>query len=158
MGELTAYGNRVTSVFQLIGTLENDITKSVAWAFCQCPSFAKAVFDTILGIDCDPERIQITYQQWEENKGITDLEITDNCLFYAIIEAKRGWILPGAEQLTMYSKRKAICESRAQKKIIISMSECSNEYADSYLPFVSLMKYRSSIFHGDGFIEWQPIR
>ncbi len=30
MGELTAYGNRVTSVFQLIGTLENDITKSVA--------------------------------------------------------------------------------------------------------------------------------
>ena len=30
MSELTAHGSEVTSVFQLIGTLENDITKSIA--------------------------------------------------------------------------------------------------------------------------------
>lgn len=30
MGELYAYGSEVTSVFQLIGTLEDDITKSIA--------------------------------------------------------------------------------------------------------------------------------
>ena len=31
MGELIAYGSKVTSIFQLIGTLENDITKSIAY-------------------------------------------------------------------------------------------------------------------------------
>jgi hypothetical protein len=45
MGELIAYGSKVTSIFQLIGTLENDITKSIAWALCQCPYFSKCVFD-----------------------------------------------------------------------------------------------------------------
>ena len=40
MGELNAYGSKVTSIFQLIGTLENDITKSIAWALCQtCCAF-----------------------------------------------------------------------------------------------------------------------
>ena len=33
MGELIAYGSMVTSIFQLIGTLENDITKSIASSF-----------------------------------------------------------------------------------------------------------------------------
>ena len=28
MGELIAYGNEITNVFQLMGKLENDITKS----------------------------------------------------------------------------------------------------------------------------------
>ena len=40
MGELNAYGSKVTSIFQLIGTLENDITKNIAWALCQtCCAF-----------------------------------------------------------------------------------------------------------------------
>lgn len=30
MSELIAYGSEVTSVFQLIGMLEDDITKSIA--------------------------------------------------------------------------------------------------------------------------------
>ena len=30
------------------------------------PYFSKCVFDEILGIDCDPEQIKISYQQWEE--------------------------------------------------------------------------------------------
>ena len=134
MSELTAYGNNITSVFQLIGTLENDITKSVAWALCQCPVFSKKLFDELLQIDCNPDKISIKYQQWESRKGITDLEITDGELFYAIIEAKRGWILPGSEQLTMYSERKDLQDSKAINKVIVSMSECSDEYTDAYLP------------------------
>ncbi len=38
----------------------------------------------------------IRYQEFEKDKGITDLEITDNQKFYIIIEAKRGWVLPGS--------------------------------------------------------------
>lgn len=138
MGELTAYGSQVTSVFQLIGTLENDITKSIAWAFCQCSSFSKRVFDEFFGIDCNPDNILISYQQWEAKKGITDLEITDNDLFYVIIEAKRGWVLPGSEQITLYSERKSLTDSQAKNKAIITMSECSDDYAAAYLPFICI--------------------
>ncbi|MCR5323020.1 MAG: hypothetical protein K6E85_07105 [Lachnospiraceae bacterium] len=135
MGDLTAYGGKVTSVFQLIGTLENDITKSVAWALCQCPVFAKKVFDGLFDIDCVPEKIRINYQVAEKEKGITDLEITDDEFFYAIIEAKRGWNLPCADQLSLYYDRSNFSNSTVQNKAIITMSECSVEYADEYLPF-----------------------
>lgn len=135
MGELTAYGSEVTSVFQLIGTLENDITKSIAWALTNCPVFLKGIISEILNIDIDPGRVRIKYQDFEKDKGITDLEITDDELFYIIVEAKRGWILPGDSQLTLYTERRAIRQSSVENKAIVSMSECSMDYANSYLPF-----------------------
>ena len=52
-----------------------------------------------------------------------------------IIEAKRGWILPGASQLSLYATRHDIVRSSAIHKAIVSMSECSDTYADLYLPF-----------------------
>ncbi len=134
MSELKAYGKNITNVFQLIGNLENDITKSVAWALCQCPVFAKTVIDELFNIDCDPDCIIIKYQVSEKTKGITDLEITDEKLFYAIVEAKRGWVLPGEKQLKLYYDRSAFSKSPAKNKAIITMSECSAEYADEYLP------------------------
>ncbi len=134
MGELVAYGNVVTNVFKLIGELENDITKSVAWALVKCPGFAKNVIDSVLGIDSDPDKIRIEYQQWEGEKGITDLEITDFDQYYMIIEAKRGWVLPGLLQLKKYSERKGILSSPAKSKAIVTMSECSVEYAESHSP------------------------
>lgn len=135
MGELIACGSEVTSVFQLIGTLENDITKSIAWALANCPVFLKEIISEILNVDVDPNKVRIKYQDFEKNKGITDLEITDDDLVYIIVEAKRGWILPGDSQLTLYTERRAIQQSSAKYKAIVSMSECSTDYADSYLPF-----------------------
>lgn len=135
MSELVAYGAEVSSIFQLIGNLENDITKSIAWALARCPEFLKLVIKEVMSIDINPEHARIKYQEFEKDKGITDLEITDDSSFYIIIEAKRGWILPGAEQLKLYSKRRNIVESPAPNKAIISMSECSEEYANAYLPF-----------------------
>jgi len=134
MGELIAYGNEITNVFQLIGTLENDITKSIAWALCKCPVFMKSVMKELLSIDIDTKKIRIGYQEFEKDKGITDLEITDNEQFYIIVEAKRGWIMPEHEQLALYSKRKSIVQSGVKNKAIVTMSECSQEYAKAYLP------------------------
>ena len=37
MAELFAHNERVETVFDLIGGKENDITKSIAWAFVKCP-------------------------------------------------------------------------------------------------------------------------
>lgn len=133
MGELYAFGSEVTSVFQLIGTHEDDITKNIAWALCNCPVFLKQIVADVLGIDIDPDKVRIKYQESEKEKGRTDLELTDDELFYLIIEAKRGWNLPGKEQLTLYSKRKNLVQSSVKHKAIVSMSECSDTYAASYL-------------------------
>ena len=138
LGELFAYGAEITSVFQLIGTLENDITKSIAWSLCKCPIFTRKIIYEILGINIEPAKVRIGYQEFEKNKGITDLEITDDELFYIIIEAKKGWILPGGEQLALYSRREAISKSCLKYKAIISLSECSEEYAELYLPFFEI--------------------
>ena len=134
MGELIAYGNEITNVFQLMGKLENDITKSVAWALTQCPAFTKLIIEELLGIECNPDLVRIEYQQWNGDKGITDLELTDLSSFYIIIEAKRGWVIPGEDQLTKYSLSKGISESTAAHKAIVTMSECSIEYARAYMP------------------------
>lgn len=128
-------GYEVQSIFQLIGDKENDITKSIAWVLNKCPVFMKKVILEILGIDITTDDVTISYQKYESSMGITDLEITDNKNFYIIIEAKRGWILPGKNQLTKYSERQEFKNSRAKKKAIVSMSECSIYYADSNLPF-----------------------
>ena len=133
MGELYAYGSKVTSVFQLIGMLEDDITKSIAWALCNCPLFLKKIIDDVLNIYIDPSKVRIKYQESEKDKGRTDLELTDD-LFYVIIEAKKGWILPGKDQLSLYSQRRSLVQSSAKHKVIMSMSECSDTYANSYLP------------------------
>ena len=135
MSELVAYGTEVSSVFQLIGNLENDITKSIAWALARCPEFLKAVINEVMSLEINTQNVRIKYQEFEKNKGITDLEITDDTSFYIIIEAKRGWILPGEEQLTLYSQRRNIAESLVPNKAIVSMSECSEDYAKTYLPF-----------------------
>ena len=135
MSELVAYGTEVNNIFQLIGNLENDITKSIAWALARCPEFLKAVINEVMSLEINTQNVRIKYQEFENNKGITDLEITDDTSFYIIIEAKRGWILPGAEQLALYSQRRNIIESPVSHKAIISMSECSEDYANAYLPF-----------------------
>ena len=134
MSELMAYGTGITNIFQLMGNHENDITKSIAWVMCKCPVFMHRVAEELFHISVNPENVRISYQEYEKEKGITDLEITDDNLFYIIIEAKRGWILPGKEQLKLYSERKSILQSGAVNKAIVSMSECSEEYAKAYLP------------------------
>lgn len=60
--------------------------KSIAWALCNFPVFLKSIIKELLSIDM----VRIKYQEFEKDKGITDLKITDDDLFYIIIEAKRG--------------------------------------------------------------------
>jgi hypothetical protein len=50
-----------------------------------------------------------------------------------IIEAKRGWNLPQEEQLKKYSERNTFESSPAKNKILITLTECSRDYADRNL-------------------------
>ena len=78
MAELIAHGQSIETVFDLIGDLENDITKSIAWGFTKCPVFLEKCIEYLLGIKIKADDVIIQYQVAEADKGITDLEITDN--------------------------------------------------------------------------------
>ena len=136
MAELFEYNEKVETIFDLIGDRENDITKSIAWAFVKCPLLLERVIEKLLHVNVDADDAVIRYQEFEKGKGITDLEITDNQKFYIIIEAKRGWVLPGEPQLKLYSERAAFINSPARMKAIVSMSECTEGHAKKRLPVI----------------------
>lgn len=139
MAELFAYNEKVETIFDLIGDRENDITKSIAWAFAKCPRLLERVIDKLIHVHVDADDVVIRYQEFEKDRGITDLEITDNQKFYIIIEAKRGWVLPGEPQLKLYSERTGFINSPAKVKAIVSMSECTEEYAKKRLPVIPMI-------------------
>ena len=133
MATLESYGREVHSVFQLLGDKENDISLSMSWALAKCPEFLKAVVQHICGLVPDTDAVTVMNQKYDADTGITDIEVSDYKNFHIIFEAKRGWLLPGADQLTKYSVR--LAASPATFKQIVTLSECTQAYARSYLPF-----------------------
>ena len=139
MSDLIAHNfEHIETIFQLLGNKENDITRAIAWTMKKCPTFLQAFIETVAKVSCDADNLTILYQQFEKTgkeNGYTDLEITDQDNVHIILEAKRGWILPGRTQLTKYAYRPSFLKSRATQKRIVTLSECSQAYANSYLPF-----------------------
>jgi hypothetical protein len=74
--------------------------------------------------------LAIALQKSVRGAGITDIEIRGGD-FHVIVEAKRGWNLPAKEQLEKYVPR--LHKSKARHALIVTMSECSKEYAREYL-------------------------
>ena len=140
MATLESYGKEIHSIFQLLGDKENDITLSMSWALAKCSEFLKALIISITGTAPPNDDISILNQRYDANAGITDIEITDFQTFHIIIEAKRGWILPSADQLTKYSLRSDFQNAPYGNKYIVTMSECTQSYAAAHLPFREINK------------------
>ncbi len=79
------------------------------------------------------DEVEICVQEYDKDSGITDIEIKDNKEFFILVEAKRGWILPSKEQLLKYSTRESFVKSIAKNKVIVTLSECSRDYAKHHL-------------------------
>ena len=135
MATLESYGREIHSIFQLLGDKENDITLSMSWALAKCPEFLKAVVSAVSGFTPAVDDTTIMNQRYDATTGITDIEVTDHKYFHIIFEAKRGWLLPGAEQLTKYSIREDFAKASYEHKHIVSLSECTQAYAKTHLPF-----------------------
>ena len=132
MAELYLHKRKVDSVFQLVGEHENDITRSLAWALSQGPSFLRQFLYKAVDVKVYANDVIIRLQQHEKDGGITDIEL-ESPQFYVIVEAKRGWNLPSSGQLKKYAERSSFKESRARFKRLVAISECSPEYAELHL-------------------------
>ena len=133
MTELYLHKHKVDSVFQLLGDQENDVTRSVAWAFSKSPSFLKEFMRRVIRWKGSIDNVVVRLQQHETVGGITDIEVEMPGEFYLIVEAKRGWNLPTRVQLAKYANRKSFKNSDAALSRLIALSECSQEYADLHL-------------------------
>jgi len=135
LADLFLHNKQINSVFQLLGDKENDISYSVAWALSKCPELLREFINqTIQVTKYDSENVEIRLQEYNsDDGGFTDIEIICEPYFYIIIEAKRGWVLPGKEQLEKYANRQNFFDSLAKVKKLIAMSECSKSYAEHNL-------------------------
>jgi hypothetical protein len=84
-------GNDVTSVFDLLGRDENDLTAALAFTMAN----SSGLLDLVLRRLEMPATGEGTLLRLEEQDefGRTDLKI-DTGTYLVIIEAKRGWLLP----------------------------------------------------------------
>jgi hypothetical protein len=128
-------GRPVHNQFQLLGEDEDDITVAIAWALTRSPVFFENLLRRAGGRYDKRTRVQLLVHRFEASAGITDVEIIIPGQFHMILEAKRGWILPKAPQLKKYAHRQSFVASKAAVKKIVTLSECSNEYARAHLPF-----------------------
>ena len=138
MAFLKLHGHEINNFFQLLGTKENDITLSLSWVLSNCPAFLGGFIHYVCDFEeLDFDKVEIDCQEYETNKGYTDIEIKDNETFHIIVEAKRGWNLPSKEQINKYAKRKSFAKSKIKRKCIVTLSECSRQYAAKKIPEVT---------------------
>ena len=127
------------------------MTYSVGWALARSPAFLHAFLEAVFSSALTGDEALIRLQEYSSEHGITDVEVEAVGRFFVIAEAKRGWNLPTAEQLTLYAERAALVECPPERKCIAVFSECSPDYADVHLPFREMCGIR--IMH----ISWREL-
>ena len=129
--ELTLYGRSVGTVFDLLGSKENDITYSLGWALAESERLSSALLEDVVpaseaGLDADSIRLQ----EGISGAGFTDIEIlAGSGDVHVVIEAKRGYDLPALAQLQKYATR-----TKPQPTALIVCAEASAAFVAGKLP------------------------
>jgi hypothetical protein len=148
MAELRLHGREVHTVFDLLGAKEDDITYSLGWGLAQSDQLAKALLGEVL--DGEPGALTaILLQQGEAGTGRTDIEIQTQRM-RLVIEAKRGWDLPGTAQLAQYAAR-LNAEGGDRDKAIAVIAECASYYP----PVVGLARELAGV--PIRYVPWQRV-
>ncbi len=123
---LTRHGSEVKSVFDLLGRDENDLTAALAFTLARSPELLRRVAARLLPGAAGPVGLQLEVR---DDLGRTDLELTAGGQL-AVVEAKRGWLLPDPAQLAAYAPR----VRKAGGGVLATLSEASVIWAAHALP------------------------
>jgi hypothetical protein len=130
--DLTLHRRPIGTVFDLLGKKENDITYSVGYAMAQSAGLAEAFIAEVLP---DAGEVVIDLVQLQEGipgAGFTDIELkADGGKIHIVIEAKRGYNLPGDDQLAKYATR-----TDPQPTALVVMAEASADFVAGKLAAV----------------------
>lgn len=103
---LFLHNSQVDTFFELLGSNENDMTKSLGWTLANSTRLRAEFADQLDLVNGFSENIQIRLQHRGNQHGVTDIEILDfENHHHIIIEAKRGFSVPSTEQLELYARR-----------------------------------------------------
>jgi hypothetical protein len=139
MGDFYLSGKKISTVFQLLtslGSHENDMSRSVAWAFGQCPEFLREFVRHTTNTEIDTLSTSIRLQVVKKASGITDVEIESPGKVHIIVEAKRGMTLPTEAQLTKYAGR--MSADRASTRCLVALTDCPVAYAKAHFRIAKL--------------------
>jgi hypothetical protein len=132
---LFTHGSRlVDSPFDLLGYGEDAITGAIAWALRQSPTLFETLVNALTDFRGSMTDARVYFQRSEKNNGRTDLEIIIPGEMHVIFEAKKGWELPGARQLGLYTRRRSFADSDAKVRMIVTLSLADQRYARLFLP------------------------
>jgi hypothetical protein len=101
--KLLRYGRPVSTIFDLLGTKEDDMTYTLGYVASRSPKLAKGLIRA-LGGDL-PKGDGIVRLQDMDGDGRTDVELEVGDELRIVIEAKRGAELPSLAQLRRYAGR-----------------------------------------------------
>ena len=73
--EIPLHGRSVSSIFELLGTKENDITYSLGWAFAQSECLRARFLGELFPKDSKVEVASVSLQEHIPSSGKTDIEL-----------------------------------------------------------------------------------
>ncbi len=138
MATLQLHGVGITTVFDLLGKTENDMTYSLGWCMSQVPSFLDCIGALLGTPELSEKKATISLQEHHAGTGITDIEIHAPGYIWWIIEAKRGFTVPSTDQLRRYAQR--LKEKRGEDKAaipglaVLAESDRKNQWLQRQLP------------------------
>lgn len=124
--DLSRHGRQVESVFDLLGMDENDLTAALGFTLARSPELLRRMIELLLPGAGGDVTVRM---ETRDDLGRTDLELQSGTQL-AVIEAKRGWILPSYAQLAAYAPRVISTGSG----VLATLSQASLDWAAQLLP------------------------
>jgi len=124
---LTRYGRTSRAVFDLVGHGEVDLTAALGWTLTRSPTLLRALWGR-LDMPGAPSAVEVALEV-ADAEGRTDLQLVGDQAA-VIVEAKKGWLVPGESQLSRYAAR---FEAVGQR-LLVSLSDSSAAWAAYELP------------------------
>lgn len=131
MSSLVRYTREVTTVFDLLGRGEVDLTAALGWALTVSPSLRRALWSH-LDMPGDPDDVELALET-PDDAGRTDLEMrlqSGDTQALVVLEAKKGWLQPDEVQLGKYVGR----FTGIDHGLLVSLSDSSALWAARELP------------------------
>lgn len=132
MTQLIKYGQKVETFFDLLGNDENAMTFSLGWALSESDTLCQKLAAMLCLGDNFSDAMHLRLQEYEFQKGISDIEIVDPGRFHIVIEAKRGFNIPLSDQLEKYAERLSSNRDPKARKMILVLAESDRE--EQWLP------------------------
>jgi len=129
--KLLRYREPVRSIFDLLGTKEDDMTYALGFVTSRSSAFASLLVRKVGG-PAGVMKDGLVRLQEIDGDGRTDVEIEWPSRFCAVFEAKRGPWLPTAEQLTKYVPR--LRAHATPVKRLVTVTNAPAAYALASLP------------------------